>query len=151
MRSFYYKMFAISMLVLILAAGCGPSNEVAPDSDLSLAIDSDAKASEIMIDSDDRDSQIDMTMGQVLIVSLPSNPTTGFQWEVAEIDGVVLHQGEAADYEASQPVLEGSGGVETFYFEAKSAGQITLKLIYHRPWEEGVDPVDEFSVSVVVQ
>ncbi|MBU0512870.1 MAG: protease inhibitor I42 family protein [Chloroflexi bacterium] len=149
MRSSYYKVFAISMLVLILAAGCGPSNEVVPDGDLDLQIDS--KASEIMIDSDDRDSQIDMTMGQVLIVSLPSNPTTGFQWEVAEIDGVVLQQGEATDYEASQPVLEGSGGVETFYFEAKSAGQITLKLIYHRSWEEGVDPVDEFSVSVVVQ
>jgi len=150
MRSSYYKVFAISMLVLILAAGCGTSGEAMP-SDADRSPDTALQAGDILIDGDDRDRQIDMTVGQVLIVSLPSNPTTGFQWEVVEIDGAVLQLGEAADYEASQPELAGSGGVETFYFEAKSDGQITLKLIYHRSWEEGVDPVDEFSVSVVVQ
>ncbi|MFC1636586.1 protease inhibitor I42 family protein [Planctomycetota bacterium] len=44
----------------------------------------------------------------------------------------------------------GAGGWEIFRFKTASAGQITLKLVYHRPWEN-VEPLKTFSIEVIVQ
>ncbi len=48
------------------------------------------------------------------------------------------------------PPMAGAGGWEIFRFKAISAGQMTLQLVYHRPWEEGVEPLNTFSLQVVV-
>jgi inhibitor of cysteine peptidase len=44
----------------------------------------------------------------------------------------------------------GSGGVYTFIFEAVAPGQGVLKLEYARPWEEGMAPIQTYSVTVTV-
>ena len=43
------------------------------------------------------------------------------------------------------------GGVEIFRFEAAAQGEATLELVYRRPWEEGVEPFEVFSISAVVR
>jgi inhibitor of cysteine peptidase len=87
-----------------------------------------------------------------LVVSLPSNPTTGYSWEVEALDAAVLEQRGEPEYtsEAEGGVV-GAGGTETFRFEALSSGRLELTLIYHRPFEEGVEPVDTFTVTVEVR
>ncbi|MBN1505566.1 MAG: protease inhibitor I42 family protein, partial [Sedimentisphaerales bacterium] len=42
------------------------------------------------------------------------------------------------------------GGWESFDFKAVHPGQMTLKLVYRRPWEEGVEPLKTFSLQVTV-
>ena len=37
-------------------------------------------------------AEISLAPGQTLIVSLESNPTTGYSWAVSEIDSQVLHE-----------------------------------------------------------
>jgi len=106
-------------------------------------------AKETSLEAEDVGRQIELAVGEKMLVTLTSNPTTGYQWEVAEIDESVLAQ-LGTDYDADSPQLVGSGGEETFTFEAVGTGETALQLIYHRSWEEDVPPVDAFSVTVVV-
>ncbi|OQY36350.1 MAG: hypothetical protein B6243_03410 [Anaerolineaceae bacterium 4572_5.2] len=105
---------------------------------------------EISLGAEDAGKKIELTVGEKMLVTLDSNPTTGFVWEIAEIDEAVLLQQGEAKYSSEETSLVGSGGVEAFTFEAVGAGKTALQLIYHRPWEEDVEPVEVFSVTVVV-
>lgn len=100
-------------------------------------------------DTDDG-RQVALEVGQTLVLSLDSNPTTGYQWEITELDEGILKQ-TGHEYEADQPVLVGSGGKEVWRFQAQSSGSTTLSLGYRRSWEEGVEPIQTFSVEVVVR
>ena len=96
-----------------------------------------------------------LKVGQSLVITLESNPTTGYMWEVEKIDTAVLAQiGETeiipASESESEPQLVGQGGVEVLRFQAQSAGEFTLKLVYHQPWEGGDASPEGFSVTIVV-
>jgi len=111
------------------------------------------ESEEVNVDEDNDGSQVELEQGQILVVTLESNPTTGYRWEVVETQESILEQMGEAEFKPSQtgePPLIGAGGWEIFRFEAISAGQMTLKLGYQRPWEEGVEPIKTFSIQVVV-
>jgi len=108
---------------------------------------------EVNVDEKDDGNQVKLEQGQILVVTLESNPTTGYSWEVVEIQESILEQMGEAEFKSSQtgePPLVGVGGWEIFRFKAISAGQTTLQLVYHRPWEEDVEPLKTFSIQVVV-
>jgi predicted secreted protein len=108
---------------------------------------------EVNVDENDADSQVELEQGQILVVTLESNPTTGYRWEVVENQESILQQMGEAEFKQSDtggPPLVGAGGWEIFRFKAISTGQTSLKLVYHRPWEEGVEPINTFSIEVVV-
>jgi inhibitor of cysteine peptidase len=88
-----------------------------------------------------------------LTVTLESNPSTGYGWEWVDRQGSILEQIGEAEFtprETGDPALVGAGGWEIFTFEAVSGGQMTLELVYRRPWEEGTEPLKTFSLQVVV-
>ena len=134
--------------VLLLAAACA-SNESAPP-----GADSDASGEQThVLGAKDNGAQVQLASGQVLEVTLESNPTTGYSWEVSEVDGAVLSQvGEAEFREtpSEDEQMVGVGGTETLRFSS-AAGETTLTLVYHRPWEEDVEPLETFTVEVVVR
>jgi inhibitor of cysteine peptidase len=81
---------------------------------------------------------------------LRSNPSTGYRWEVTEIDESILQSlGEPAFQADSE--LVGSPGKETFRFLALRTGHVDLRLDYRRPWEQGVPPAETFNLRVIVQ
>ncbi len=47
-----------------------------------------------------------------------------------------------------QSNLIGAGGVQIATFEVVGAGDATIKMVYHQPWETEVEPVDTFTVNV---
>ena len=78
---------------------------------------------------------------------------TGYRWEQVQAPESILKQIGEAEFkppETGEPPLLGAGGWEILRFRAARAGQMFLKLVYRRPWEEGVDPIKTFSVQVVV-
>jgi inhibitor of cysteine peptidase len=93
---------------------------------------------------------IEMNVGDTLSVELEGNPTTGFTWEVAEMDLSVLKQIGETEFETDSDLV-GAGGVLTLRFEAIGSGQTTLKLVYHRPWEQDVPPEKTFEVHLVTK
>ncbi|MBW7990204.1 MAG: hypothetical protein FVQ84_09350 [Planctomycetes bacterium] len=108
---------------------------------------------EINVNIEDEGGQVELEQGQILVVTLESNPTTGYSWEQAENQEPILEQMGQPEFKQSltggRPVAGGSGW-EIFRFKAVSAGQMTLQLVYHRAWEEGVEPVNTFSLNVVI-
>ena len=93
-----------------------------------------------------------MKPGDVLVVTLVSNPTTGYSWQVMEIDNAVLIQEGGPEYKQSPNTegLVGTGSMETFRFETIGAGEVKLELGYMRPWESAL-PLETFTIQMVVQ
>jgi inhibitor of cysteine peptidase len=125
--------FAILLLLALLASGCNASNEI------ELGID-------------DSGSQVQVKSGQVLAISLETNPTTGYKWEVMRIDESMLQQlGESEFISSDSKGLVGVGGVEILRFEAVGVGTTYLELGYRRYWEEDVAPLMLYTLSIVVR
>jgi inhibitor of cysteine peptidase len=121
------------LIALALATACSPQQQ------------------EIKATIDDNGREMQLKKGQTLVVTLEGNPTTGYSWEVAEtLDEQVLRLTGEPEFKAESEAL-GAGGVQTLRFEAVNAGQITLKLVYHRPWEKGVEPLETYSLQIMVR
>lgn len=139
----------VLLLALVLLVGCASSNGV----DAERSEEATDMPDEVVLTATDSGSQVKLSAGQVLEVSLDSNPTTGYGWEVSDVDGTVLAQiGEAEFQQAPTEGKEmvGVGGTETLRFAA-AEGETTLTLVYRRSWEKDVEPVETFTVQVVVQ
>ena len=98
----------------------------------------------------DSGKTIEMRTGETLTISLLGNPTTGYLWEAESGDPNVLKQVGEAEFEPDSDAL-GSGGKVSLHFEAVAPGEMHLRLVYHRPWEQGVPPEKSFEVNIVVQ
>lgn len=108
--------------------------------------------SDVTVTDVDAGKTVTLNRGQTLVVNLASNPTTGYEWEVASGAGVVLTpQGEPSYTQTSRPGIAGGGGVQTFRFRGAASGQTTLELVYRRSWETGIPPVQTFTLPVVVR
>ena len=106
--------------------------------------------STIQLTEADAGRLVELRVGDILEVILPGNPTTGFQWEVSEINSAILETIGEPKFEPSSNAV-GSGGNVTLRFEAVGTGQTELKLIHHRPFEENIPPMQTFEVTITVR
>ena len=80
-------------LLTVLLSGCNSSKE-------------------LKLDIGDSGSQVEVKKGQILAISLESNPTTGYRWEVLKINESSLEQlGESEFISSESEGLVGAGGV----------------------------------------
>lgn len=100
--------------------------------------------------AEDDGKEIALQQGQTLTIRLEANPTTGYSWEFVESEEAILQQVGEPEYEPESDLL-GAPGMQTLRFQAVQPGQMELKLVYRRPWEEGVEPLETFTVLVTVQ
>ena len=117
---------------------------------LLTALTACGSAKEVNLDADDNGNQVELKTGQTLVISLEGNPTTGYTWQVAELDEAVLRQVGEMEFEPDTGNV-GAGGLQTLRFETVNSGKTSLDLVYHRSWEEDEQPVDTFYVQVVVR
>ena len=90
---------------------------------------------------------IALAPGETLIVELPGNPTTGYEWTVAQNDASLL-QPQEPSYEPDSSAI-GAGGLYTFRFRALKKGAALLRLTYRRSWEP--DAIETFSLTADIQ
>jgi C1A family cysteine protease/predicted secreted protein len=107
----------------------------------------DPEPREIRLSAQDEGGQVELKESQVLVISLGTNPSTGYMWEVEEVDEAILRQMGKMEFEAESHLL-GAPAKQILHFEAVAAGQSNLRLVYHRPWENDVEPARTFSVQV---
>jgi len=88
--------------------------------------------------------------GDILEIALPSNPTTGYTWEVKPGSEAVLKQRGEPEFKPDSNLL-GSAGRLIFRFDAVAVGEAPLVIIYHRTFEPGISPLQTFSVNVIVK
>jgi len=99
----------------------------------------------------DKGGQVDVKVGEQIVIKLDGNPSTGYTWEAKDLDTSMFEQVGDTAFISSNPNLVGSGGTLTLTFKTLKAGTNTLTLVYHRPWETDVDPIDTFAVTVTVK
>ena len=87
--------------------------------------------------------------GDLLVVRLRSNPSTGYAWRVSSgARGVLLLVG--CVYVAPEDGLLGAPGTAVLRFRARGTGKTVLRLAYTRSWEKGVAPARTFTLRVTV-
>lgn len=161
----------ITIILLISLAGCGATDQSNPSpseaSDKSQvnpasASDTDnyqmlpiisGKMATLKLDASADGTTQKLNTGEILSITLESNPSTGYSW-VANISepAVLALMGEPEYTEPSQsetPLL-GAAGTQTFYFQAAESGNATITLDYKRPWETDVAPEQTITIKIEV-
>ncbi len=106
---------------------------------------------ELQIGMKENEKIINLKVGQIFILELPSNPSTGYQWEVFEIDNTLLKPiGKSEFTSSTKSQIVGAPGIEKFKFKAIKKGKTKLTLQYKRPWENK-PPSSVFSVFVIIE
>ena len=108
----------------------------------------DSSADSLVVSQSQNGGTVALAKGETLAVELAGNPTTGYEWTIAQLDAAFLRLVDSS-YSADSSAI-GSGGAYTFRFEALQAGATTLGLVYRRPWETtAADP--SFTLAVNIQ
>jgi len=87
--------------------------------------------------------------GEVLVLNLESNPSTGYGWQVQGPGAGILHQVGAGEWTPHTQGKLGGPGTEVLRFAAMGKGRTTLNLVYTRPWEPAA-AAKSFSLDVDV-
>lgn len=97
---------------------------------------SDNNSTTRIVTEADNGSTISLDADTTLEVRLQGNPTTGYEWRVAELDTASLRL-TSSHYEP-EPAGDrvGVGGTYFFRFDQIKAGSSKLRLVYKRPWED---------------
>jgi len=128
-----WKQFLLGGLALLMAAGCAPK-----------------KGEVVQLDAESNGGSVELQVGDELQITLEGNPTTGYLWDLNEVDREVLDMPGTPEYEQQGDLL-GSGGLYTLTFVAVKAGQTELSLRYYRPFEMEAPPEDTFVLDVTVK
>ena len=87
----------------------------------------------------------------LLVVTLCSNPTTGFEWELIEISDENILQQTEQEYVAPEGTeVAGAAGQEVWTFKVLRSGEATITMAYGRPGEGGEKAEWTFDLSVKV-
>jgi len=104
---------------------------------------------EIQVTERDHGRTVDLN-GEVLVLNLESNPSTGYGWQVQGPGSGILRRLDATEWLPDTPGKLGGAGTEVLRFAATSRGRATLNLVYARPWETAAPPAKSFSLEVDV-
>ena len=99
----------------------------------------------------DNGRSFDVRQGEVIVVKLDSNHSSGFSWALGEDLGAVVRQDGKATYarNTSKTGKILSGGNETWRFRAVGPGRETVKMEYRRSWERNFpDRTFRFNLTV---
>ena len=91
-------------------------------------------------------ADVQLKPDELYTVSLPSNPTTGYSWEVkieSELISLV-----SQEYQGHGAEMVGAGGVEIFTLLAQESGQIQITFSYLRSWEDG--PIKQKTYNLTI-
>ena len=114
------------------------------------ASDSGEDAVGTVLTEADSANEVSLSAGEEFVVRLGSNPSTGYQWEIAEMSVPDIAEFQLRSYEdADNTEVVGAAGFEVFTFEAGSSGAGILRLEYVRSFEEL--PVPDRVVEYIIR
>jgi inhibitor of cysteine peptidase len=107
-------------------------------------------SSNLNVDDSYSGKQVELSVGQSLVVTLDSNASTGYSWHLAQISDETVLSNTGNKYISPQTTLVGAGGKEEWTFKAIKKGTSTISMGYSRPWES-TPPAETFDLTVVVK
>lgn len=89
----------------------------------------------VRVGMEDNGKTVNVKKGQVVVLALPENATTGFEWVVTRADKTLGQPKSGA--EPADPASVGGGGKHTFTWSTASAqGSHVVELEYKRSFEK---------------
>lgn len=85
--------------------------------------------------------------GDLVALSLPENPTTGYRWTILDLDDAFLDV-ENDDYAMAGTAM-GSGGTRTLLLRVKRAGTVQVSMAESRVWDPET-PINRFAFTLDV-
>ena len=141
-------MRAIGSLVVatvLVLAGCGgqPGGSTASGITVDCATFQAAGTTPIT-------EQLSVPVGSDFVVTLCSNPSTGFSWEEPTWDG---DAGIELESSAAQGVggMPGAAGDQAFTFATTDLGTSQIQFVYSQPWEGGTKGAWTLDLDVTVE
>ena len=125
-------LILVAVVVIFLAAGCAGGNK--PYTDAAQTIST--------------------SVNQEFVITLASNPTTGYGWQASYDETVVellenkYKIPEMEKHERVKQGIAGGGGVELFRFKALKTGKTEITLAYKRPCQEEILYQEVFTVNI---
>ena len=111
-----------------------------------------AASSAVSVDDSSSGKQVEIAAGGTLTVTLESNQTTGFQWELKSVGDTSVLQSQGGTYNAPEDTgMVGAGGEEVWTFKALKPGTSSLSMEYSQPWDGGTKAGQTFDLTVVVK
>ena len=137
-----YKIKIIKKIVLILLATLM----------FALCFSGCSAVGKTLTEKNNGDS-INLKINDSLEVKLESNPTTGYRWFLNDnVDVTIVSVSDPVFIESeNDKELVGAGGYEIFIIKAISKGKTSIILNYKRPWEEEVEPIETFEITISVE
>lgn len=126
------KMLFALVLVLALLAACSGSG-----------------SSSVTLGDNDNGKTVDVAANGTITVTLESNPTTGYKWDLPTPPDAQVVKFVSSKYNPPSEQIPGRGGTETWVFQAVGAGTAKVNLRYLRPFAPQDNPKDySFTVNV---
>ena len=89
--------------------------------------------------------------GKEFAITLESNRSTGYLWELTRpVDEAVVSL-VRSEYRQADTGRPGAPGIETWTFVASGAGETEIAMKYVRPWEAGAAPARTAVFKIVVR
>ncbi len=160
------KLFSLILAVAMLLSACAPAVTPAADPQATTSTaapvvpqpstppaaeptSAPATPQQIQVTEADQGKNIMLNPGDSLVITLVSNPSTGYAWEVKPVDHAVLALiGEPA-FKADSDSL-GAPGKTTLNFQTAASGSQALTLLYRRSFEKNAQPLKTFTINVTV-
>jgi inhibitor of cysteine peptidase len=106
---------------------------------------------QVSLDDSSSGTQTEIATGGLVTVTLDSNATTGYSWELTGISDNNVLQKTDNTYEAPTSSLIGAGGKEVWTFTALNAGKATINMSYSQPWAGGQKGTKTYTLTVTVK
>lgn len=95
---------------------------------------------------------IEVTVGEEFLISLDSNPSTGYSWEVTSPLPAWLELiGSEYIHAHTDPPVIGGSGTEEWTFRANDAGTATVTFEYRQPWATDEPPAQRETFVIVAR
>jgi inhibitor of cysteine peptidase len=169
-----FTLTIITIILLASLAGCGAINQSnpspSPNNSQSSASENvtdttaednyqmlpviSGKVANMKLDASASGSIQQFKKGEVISITLESNPSTGYAWYASISDtNIIVQMGEPEYTEpnSSTTPLVGAAGTQTFFFQGVDTGTATITMDYKRGWETDVAPIQTMTIIVEVQ
>jgi len=103
----------------------------------------------LKLTEEDSGRVLQIRQGTRFTISLASNLSTGYGWEIYDMDAHVLAQVGEPEY-IRKSLLKGAGETTVLTFESLKAGDTRLVLVYRQPFEPDIPPEKTFSIELQV-
>ena len=98
------------------------------------------------VDGQTQTREKSVNVNRAFKISLKSNPTTGYKWEVS-FDKTFLKL-KANRFKRSTSALIGAGGTQSFVFLPIKQGATEVHFVYRRPWEKSIAREETYKLNI---